>query len=117
MVRRGSTVRVRQRALQKRRTSALSRSGRLALDPACGGYGAVYGAFASTTPLRRRQPGGDLRQTNSWSYRRSLMGSLKPNAAPTLLAPLHIGDRLPWKLDGRGEPQWVTVIEVVSDVS
>lgn len=45
------------------------------------------------------------------------MGSLKPNPTPTLLAPLHIGDRLPWKLDGRGEPQWVTVIEVVSDVS
>jgi hypothetical protein len=45
------------------------------------------------------------------------MGSLKPNPAPTLLAPLYIGDRLPWKLDGRGEPQWVTVIEVVSNVS
>ncbi len=42
------------------------------------------------------------------------MGSLKPNPAPTLLAPLHIGDRLPWKLDGRGEPQWVTVIEAVA---
>src|SRR5262245_46549429 len=52
MVRRGSTVRVRQRALQKRRTSALSRSGRLALHPACGGCGAVYGAFAFRTPLR-----------------------------------------------------------------
>ena len=38
------------------------------------------------------------------SYRRSLMGSLKTNPAATLLAPLHIGDRLPWKLDGRGEP-------------
>src|SRR5919201_5542590 len=49
MVRRGSTVRVRQRALQKRRTSALSRSGRLAPRPTCDGYGAVYGAFASTT--------------------------------------------------------------------
>src|SRR5690242_16757323 len=52
MVRRGSTVRVRQRALQKRRTSALSRSGRLALRRTCGGYGAVYGAFASTRPTR-----------------------------------------------------------------
>src|SRR5438045_3045775 len=59
MVRRGSTVRVRQRALQKRRTSALSRSERLALDPACGGYGAVYGAFAS----RKRHPYADVR---SW---------------------------------------------------
>jgi hypothetical protein len=57
-----------------------------------------------------------LRQRNSWSYRRLLMGSLPPNPH-TLLAPLSIGDRLPWKLDGRGEPQWVTVTEVVSDVS
>src|SRR5581483_7038474 len=45
MVRRGSTVRVRQRALQKRRTLALSCSGRLAPSRTCGGYGAVYGAF------------------------------------------------------------------------
>jgi hypothetical protein len=45
------------------------------------------------------------------------MGSPKPYTAPALLAPLHVGDRLPWKLDRRGEPQWVTVIEVVSDVS
>ena len=42
----GSTVRVRQRALQKRRTSARSRSDRLAESAACGGYGAVHGAFA-----------------------------------------------------------------------
>jgi hypothetical protein len=46
MVRRGSTVRVRQRALQKRRKSMLSPSGRLAVRRSCGGYGAVYGAFA-----------------------------------------------------------------------
>src|SRR5260221_6588272 len=45
----GSTVRVRQRALQKRRTSALLRSRRLAGSAACGGYGAVYGAFAFRT--------------------------------------------------------------------
>src|SRR5437764_14003028 len=50
MVRRGSTVRVRQRALQKRRTSALSRSDRLAPDRTCSGYGAVYGAFKLRTP-------------------------------------------------------------------
>jgi hypothetical protein len=49
MVRRGSTVRVRQRALQKRRTSALSRSDQLAPRPTRVGYGALYGAFASTT--------------------------------------------------------------------
>ena len=44
MVRRGSPVRVRKRALQKRRTAAVSRSGRLAPVPTCGRYGAVYGA-------------------------------------------------------------------------
>jgi hypothetical protein len=54
MVRRGSTVRVRQRALQKRRTSALSRSALLAAPRTCGGYGAVYGAFALRTPFRWR---------------------------------------------------------------
>jgi hypothetical protein len=36
--------------LQKRRTSALLRSGRLARHRACGGYGAVYGAFALARP-------------------------------------------------------------------
>ena len=50
MVRRGSTVRVRQRALQKRRTWALSRSGRLAPTRTCGRYGAVHGAFAQRLP-------------------------------------------------------------------
>src|SRR6266536_592465 len=44
MVRRGSPVRVRKRALQKRRKSALSHSDRLARNPTCAGYGAVYGA-------------------------------------------------------------------------
>jgi hypothetical protein len=57
MVRRGSTVRVRQRALQRRRTSALSRSGRLALDPARRRYGAVYGAFASAAKKHPGHPG------------------------------------------------------------
>jgi len=41
MVRRGSTVRVRQRALQERRKSALSHSGRLAASAARAGYGAL----------------------------------------------------------------------------
>src|SRR5205085_11048336 len=44
MARRGSTVGVRQRALQKRRTSAPLCSGPLAERALCGGYGAVYGA-------------------------------------------------------------------------
>jgi hypothetical protein len=45
------------------------------------------------------------------------MCSSEPDAAASLLAPLNVGDRLPWKLDRQGEPQWLTVIEVVSDLS
>jgi hypothetical protein len=50
MVRRGSTVRVRQRALQNPRKSQLFLSARLARSPVCGGYGAGYGAFRLRTP-------------------------------------------------------------------
>ena len=50
MVRRGSTVRVRQRALQKPRKTGLFLSVALAQSPACGRYGALYGAFRSKTP-------------------------------------------------------------------
>jgi hypothetical protein len=50
MVRRGSTVRVRQRALQNPRKSPGLCSGRLADSAACGGYGAIYGAFKLKTP-------------------------------------------------------------------
>ncbi len=32
--------------------------------------------------------------------------------ASALLAPLRVGDRLPWKLDRSGEPQWLTVIAI-----
>jgi hypothetical protein len=51
MVRRGSTVRVRQRALQRPRKAGLL-SARLARSPACGRYGALNGAFRS-----KRSPG------------------------------------------------------------
>lgn len=34
-----------------------------------------------------------------------------------LLAPLKVGDKLPWRLGADGELQWLTVIEVVSDVT
>src|SRR5918995_3433637 len=47
MVRRGSTVRVRQRALQKYRKAGLSLSDRLAHLTTCIRYGADYGAFRS----------------------------------------------------------------------
>jgi hypothetical protein len=53
MVRRGSTVRVRQRALQKPRTSGLLCSRRLAGSAPCGGYGAVY---ELSSYERRRRP-------------------------------------------------------------
>jgi hypothetical protein len=41
----------------------------------------------------------------------------EPNTEERLLAPLLVGDRLPWKLDRHGEPLWLTVIEVASDTS
>lgn len=31
-----------------------------------------------------------------------------------LLAPLKVGDQLPWRLAPDGEPEWLTVIEVVA---
>jgi hypothetical protein len=34
-----------------------------------------------------------------------------------LLAPLAVGDRLPWKLDREGEPQWVVVVDVLRSTS
>jgi hypothetical protein len=32
---------------------------------------------------------------------------------PSLLAPLAVGDELPWKLSREGHPQWLVVIEVM----
>jgi hypothetical protein len=31
--------------------------------------------------------------------------------------PLTRGDRIPWKLDGSGEPQWLTVTEVIDETT
>jgi hypothetical protein len=45
------------------------------------------------------------------------MSSPESKAGGNLLAPLQLGARLPWKLNRDGEPQWLTVIEIVSDVS
>src|SRR5204862_511216 len=53
-VRRGSTVRVRQRALQKACTAAAYRAEPLAPSSTCGGYGALYGAFRSKTSSAAR---------------------------------------------------------------
>ena len=34
-----------------------------------------------------------------------------------LLAPLAVGDQLPWKLDRDGQPQWLVVVEVINSTS
>lgn len=34
-----------------------------------------------------------------------------------LLARLERGDRIPWKLDSSGEPQWLTVTEVIDETT
>lgn len=34
-----------------------------------------------------------------------------------LLAPLKVGDQLPWRLNPDGEPEWLTVIEVIDGVT
>jgi hypothetical protein len=39
------------------------------------------------------------------------------DAMTSLLAPLDRGDRLPWRLDGNGEPLWLIVAEVISSTS
>jgi hypothetical protein len=53
MVRRGSTVRVRQRALQKPRKRGFFLSDAVAQSSACGGYGVRYGAFRSRNRFGR----------------------------------------------------------------
>jgi hypothetical protein len=125
MVRRGSTVRVRQRALQKRRTSALFCSARLAPERTCGGYGAVYGAFrfevlsVHVPPKAKSRP--PERVFSRSSYGRPAMNrenSLSDGShVSKLLAPLAVGDRLPWKLDREGRPQWLVVVDVLSATS
>ena len=39
------------------------------------------------------------------------------NTAAKALAPLLVGDRLPWKLDNHRQPQWLTVVEVITSTS
>jgi hypothetical protein len=64
MVRRGSTVRVRQRALQKPRKAGFFVSPELARCPVCGGYGALYGAFGSRRASAGRRL--ELSPTSRW---------------------------------------------------
>ena len=37
--------------------------------------------------------------------------------APRLLAPLVVGDRLPWRLTRDGEAEWLIVVEVIDGSS
>lgn len=41
------------------------------------------------------------------------MRSSTYDSTSSLLAPLVLGDRLPWKLDHEGEPQWLVVVDVL----
>jgi hypothetical protein len=34
--------------------------------------------------------------------------------SPSLLAPLAVGDELPWRLDRNGNPQWLAVVARIS---
>ena len=45
------------------------------------------------------------------------MRSSTHDSKSSLLAPLAVGDRLPWKLDHEGEPQWLVVVDVLSSTS
>lgn len=45
------------------------------------------------------------------------MHSSTYDSKSSLLGPLAIGDRLPWKLDHGGEPQWLVVVDVLSTTS
>src|SRR5712692_3564761 len=66
MVRRGSTVRVRQRALEKPRKRGLLLSLSLARSTACGGYGALCGAFRSTFRIVQAVHGGVTLMRDRW---------------------------------------------------
>jgi hypothetical protein len=75
----GSTVRVRQRALQKPCTRPPFWSRRFARVPACGGYGAVYGAFRSASASPRRSGslslgGGATAGDEVWMCRHGVSG-------------------------------------------
>ena len=85
----------------------------LADSAACGGYGAAYGAFRLQTPPTAASEDASYELT---SHHRAIVDELmcsdEPDAPPRLLAPLDVGDRLPWKLDRNRESRWLTVIEV-----
>jgi hypothetical protein len=45
------------------------------------------------------------------------MHSSTYDSKSSLLAPLTIGNRLPWELDHEGDPQWLVVIDMLSPTS
>ena len=98
------------RGLAKSPLTGIFRSRRLALRRTCGGYGAAYGAFAFRNAARGIWPGDT--ELSSRPMRSSTCDS-----KASLLAPLTVGDRLPWKLDHEDEPQWLVVVDVLSPTS
>jgi hypothetical protein len=40
-------------------------------------------------------------------------GDIGSGESPSLLAPLAVGDKLPWRLRQDGEPEWLVVVEVI----
>jgi hypothetical protein len=42
---------------------------------------------------------------------------LRGSRVSELLAPLSVGDQLPWKLDRDGHPEWLVVVDVISPTS
>src|SRR5215203_7073670 len=86
MVRRGSTVRVRQRALQKPRKSRLFLLKELAEAPVCGGYGALLWSFqvqktAQNASHFEREAGVSTRlRSSATPIRRWAIGEQNPQA-------------------------------------
>src|SRR5579862_3078441 len=115
MVRRGSTVRVRQRALQNPRSRGFFVQRDLQAQQRAVGMEPFMELSRRERSLRRliETHTADAGQsyTRSVASRAELSSSLMrssiPDSKSSLLAPLSVGDRLPWKLNHEGEPQWL----------
>jgi hypothetical protein len=63
------------------------------------------------------QPQQERRMASRAELSSSLMRSSISDSNSSLLAPLSVGGRLPWKLDHDGEPQWLVVVDVLGSTS
>jgi hypothetical protein len=71
-------------------------------------------------PLARAIIGRRDRFRAASSYGRPGMGKPRDTGSgksAKLLAPLAIGDKLPWRLRRDGEPEWLVVVEVIDGSS